>query len=422
MTVTLPRLLWLIVSAASYFILAYTVPRQQFGLLIGLLSGLFLGYAWAIRQNREDKEQARVDRFFFASALLFRLILLLAIPKLSDDFYRFIWDGRLLAHGFNPYLYVPSKLLGTSIADIAGLDERLFHHLNSPSYFTVYPALNQALFGLAAWLSPNNMFGTIVGLRVFILLSEIGTLWLMPKLLRQLNLNPNLALFYGLNPLVILELTGNLHFEGVMIFFGLLAVWWLTQGRWVASAWALALAIGTKLLPLILLPLIVRRLGWGRGLAYAALTAGLAIALFLPFASLDLIWNVFSSINLYFQKFEFNASAYYLIRAVGYRIKEYNIIGYAGLCFPLITTFSIVWIAFRWRGPSSGAQVLAILTIYFAFATTVHPWYITSLVAASVYTRFRYPLIWSALIPLSYFAYRTWPYHENLWLTAIQYS
>lgn len=412
------RIVWLILSAVFYIILAYAVPRHQFGLLIGLMAGLFLGYAWAIQ--RPGKEIT--SRFLFVSAILFRLLLLLAMPQLSDDVYRFVWDGRLLAHGYNPYLYLPSQLLHTPIAATCGLDDELFRQLNSPNYFTVYPPVNQALFGLAAWLSPASLLGNVIWLRIPIILAEIGSLWLLATLLRRLRMPPELALVYGLNPLVILELTGNLHFEAVMIFFTLLAAWLLINHRWAVSAGALALAIGTKLLPLLLLPLILRRLGWKKGVIYCLSTAVLTVALFAPFASLELVRNVFSSINLYFQKFEFNASIYYVLRAIGYWINGYNAIERIGLGLSVTTTLSILWIAFRWRRPSSAVQVVAILTLYLGFATTVHPWYLTTLVAASVFTGFRYPIIWSALIPLSYFTYYEKPYQENLWGTALEYS
>lgn len=411
------RTIWLIVSAALYLVLAYAVPRQQFDVLIGLLAGLFLAYSLMV-----TAPPVTIDRFLFSSAILFRLLLLFAMPALSDDVYRFVWDGRLLAHGTNPYLYLPADILNTDIATAVGLTNSLFRQLNSPSYYTVYPPLNQALFGLAARLSGGSLLWNVVWLRVPIVLSELGTMWLLVKLLRRLNRNPNVALLYGLNPLVVLELTGNVHFEAVMIFFTLLAVWLLVTGRLAASAGALGLAIGAKLLPLILLPLILRYLPWRNALFYCAIVGTLIIALFAPFASTALIRNVTSSIGLYFQKFEFNASVYYVIRAIDGWINGYSSVGIIGLGLSITAMLSILWIAFRWRRVSPAAQVLAILTIYFLFATTVHPWYITSLVAASVFTRFRYPVVWSALIALSYATYRTLPYSENLWFTALEYG
>lgn len=422
--VPVARFVWpiLIGSAVGYLILGYSVPRQHFSVLISLLSLLFLGYGLLVFKYLVASQPQPINRLLFGGAIGFRVLLLLVMPCFSDDVYRFIWDGRLLQHGFNPYLYLPSQVLYSPIGTAAGLDDALFRQLNSPNYFTVYPPVNQLFFGLAAWLSGGSVFWNAVWLRVPIILSEIGSLWLLVALLRGRHQNPNLALLYGLNPLVILELTGNLHFEAVMIFFTLLAAWCLLRGQMWTSAGAMGLAIGTKLLPLVLLPLVVRWLGWKKGIGYALLTGLLVVVQFAPFASLKLAHNVFASIDLYFQKFEFNASVYYILRTIGYWIKGYNTIESVGFWLSLTTMLSILWISFRWRNVSLPTQVLAVLTLYFAFATTVHPWYTTTVVASAVFTRYRYPLLWSALIPLSYSTYQARPYHENLWLTAVEYG
>lgn len=427
MTNTPIKIGWLVVSTGLSLLIGYGVPRDQFNLLITLYGLLFWGYwlrispLWRTPEAISDQP----DPFLFSAAVLFRLVLLVAMPLLSDDYARFIWDGRLLAHGYNPYLYLPSQLVGTPLAASAGLDKALFQSLNSPAYFTVYPPINQAFFGLAAWLSPTSVMGNVIGLRVPILAAEIGSLWLMVRLLRRAGKNPNLALLYGLNPLVILELTGNVHFEGIMIFCTLLAVWLFGSGRFAGSAGALALAIGTKLLPLLLLPIVIRHLGWKRGLRYATMTGLFTIGLFLPFASLELARNIFSSLNLYFQLFEFNASLHYLIRAVGYWVAGRNITVDASFWLFPVAVLGILGIAFGMRRSARSMvtnQVLLTLTFYFALATTIHPWYATTLVAATLFTGFRYPLVWSGLIWLSYATYHTVPYHENGWLTGLEYG
>ncbi len=423
MTRTPIRLGWLLVSAALYALLAYSIDRSQFTGLLGLYFLVFWGYSIRVRAISNLALTTSPDRFLLFSAVFFRVILLLAPPNLSDDYARFAWDGRLLAHGFNPYLYLPRSLLGTDMAQLANLNTDLFSRLNSPDYFTVYPPLNQAFFGVAAWLGSNNLPATVVWLRVPILLAEIGTIYLLPRLLKRIGQNPNYALIYTLNPLVILELTGNIHFEAVVIFFCVWAVWLLiiAPARFYGSAFIFSLAVATKMLPLIGLPLIIRYLGWRKGLIYSAIVGILTVSMFLPFASLELIQNVGSSINLYFQKFEFNASIYYLVREAGYWLKGYNVIQQVGPWLSLITLLGILWLAFGRAKLTLGTRLLLTLTLYFAMATTVHPWYITLMVMASVFTSFRYPLVWSALVWASYATYQREPYVENLWLTTAEY-
>lgn len=428
------RIGWLILSAGLFVLLGYGVARAEFPTLITLYGLVFWGYSrvmqpywtYTLRSANRTSENDNPDTFLFASAMLFRLVLLVATPSLSDDYARFVWDGRLLAHSYNPYLYLPSQLVSTPIATAAGLTDALFGVLNSPDYFTVYPPVNQFLFGLAGWLSPNSLTGAIIALRIPIILADTGILWLIVKLLRWLNQNPNLALLYGLNPLVILELTGNVHYEGVMTFFVLLAVWLLLQKQWIGSSVALTLGIGTKLLPLLFLPLLIRYLGWKRGLMYAALTLVFTAVLFLPFFSFELVRNIFSSLDLYFQRFEFNASVYYLIRAVGYWVFGFNIITGAGIGLFIGIAAGVLFIAFRpaldKTSPNFPVRLLLTLSLYWLLSTTVHPWYITTLVAATVFTPFRYPLLWSGIAVLSYAAYQTQPYHENYWLTGLEYG
>jgi len=401
----------ILLSFLLYLWQGYGLQRQQtlwlFASFLGLLVSAFL----LVKANEKTAWRA---------GWLFRLGLLAATPWLSDDYARFVWDGRLLSQGWNPYLYLPAALVGTPEGNHLGLTPQLYQLLNSPHYYTVYPPFNQALFGLSAWLSGGNLWGNIVWLRVWILLAEAVTAWLLPKLLKRLGKPSRLALAYWLHPLVILELTGNVHFEAVMVALGLLAAWLLVQNRLWASATAFALAVVTKLIPLVLGPLLIRELGWKRGLAYGLAGGGLIIGFFAPFVSAELIRNFGSSVDLYFQKFEFNASVYYLVRQLGYWLTGYNIIQTAGPLLSLLTLTGVVILAIRRLPPAE--TVLLTLSLYFAFATTVHPWYLTTLVAVSVLTNYRFPLVWAAGAFLSYATYRTTAYTENLWLTGLEYG
>ncbi|WP_375435798.1 hypothetical protein [uncultured Hymenobacter sp.] len=433
------HLLALLLSGLAYGALAYATPRAEFKQLLALLAVAFGLYAYLLGTHLPL-------RAGLVAALLLRLLWLPVLPNLSDDYHRFRWDGLLTAHGLNPFQYRPDELVSNSVkasvdpSDSTILQQSTFRQqlpakvnhqlatlypkLNSPHYYSVYPPVCQAAFGLASGLFPTTELGAVLVLRLVVLLAEAGTAALLLALLRAFGQPAHRALWYLLNPLVVVELTGNLHFEALMICFGLLALWLLVRGQRNWSAGALGLAVGTKLLPLLMLPLLIRRLGWQQFLRYSAVAGFVVLILFLPFISLDLLRNINRSLTLYFSKFEFNASVYYVLRSIGYHLTGYNEIALIGPGLARATAVLALWLAWRekpviWE--TLPRTLLFTLTIYYLFAIVVHPWYLAPLVALSVFTSYRYALVWSGMVGLSYAAYQTSAYLENLWLLALEY-
>jgi hypothetical protein len=61
------------------------------------------------------------------------------------------------------------------------------------------------------------------------------------------------------------------------------------------------------------------------------------------------------------------------------------------------------------------------ISFYYLLSTTVHPWYITTPLLLSVFTKYKFPIVWSLLVMLSYSAYGKEGFSENIWLVAIEY-
>ncbi|MFN4761799.1 mannosyltransferase [Gillisia sp. Q332] len=422
-------LLLVFIAALFYASFAYELVRTDFEKLISLYAALFF-LSWKLIQLEQKN-------FWFLAgvALLLRLVFFGAIPNLSQDFYRFIWDGRMLLSGWNPYIYLPESLLAQSNVPISQgnlLDEGM-GELSAGNY-TNYPPLNQLVFALAGLLAGKSILGSVIVMRIVIIAADIGVLYFGKKLLEKFELPGHQIFWYVLNPLVIIELTGNLHFEGVMAFFLVWSLYLLHSRKWILSAIAFAASVLLKLIPLLFLPLLFRyfvrnrndqeKLGLTRLIGYYFIVGIVVIIGFIPFMSSEFISSFSGSIGLWFQKFEFNASIYYVVRWIGFQVKGYNIIETAGKVLPLVTILVLAGLAF-FRKNSSLQQLISTMllgiTAYFFLSTTIHPWYLMIPLLLSVFTRFRYMFVWSFLIFLSYYAYSTPQFKENFWLIALEY-
>lgn len=409
--------LLLLVSVGFYIWLGYFTPRTEFYQLIFLFSILFSIYFFILKQKIDGK----LFKQILAFSVLFRLLLFLMVPNLSDDYFRFIWDGMFLANGENPYLILPQDYIKNPEALVSF---SLFENLNSPEYFTIYPPICQFVFAIGALLFQENILENILVMRLFLFLSEIGSIALIIKILNHFKLPKQQVLIYALNPLVIIELTGNLHFEALMVFFLVLSFYLFLKNKTFFSAVAFGFAVGVKLIPLVFLPLFFRRMNFKNYLFFCAIVGLSFVLLFLPFINQQLIENIFSSVELYFQSFEFNASIYYIIRWIGFETLGYNIIEMAGKILAISTLIFILIFAFLEKNPSKknlAKSMLFVLLIYYLLATTVHPWYICVLLLLSVFTNFRFAILWSFLVLLTYATYLTSAYVENLYLVALEY-
>jgi hypothetical protein len=407
----------LLLSGIAYYLLIYQTARDNFLQLISLFTFLFgvyfIGYKFF---------SATHFKFLVIAGVLFRVLLLFSVPNLSDDVYRFIWDGRLSSNGINPFSHLPTEIM--QMLPVTGITEELFAQLNSPGHYTIYPPVMQGFFWIAAKIFSMNVYGAIVLLKCIIVLFEIATFFLLIQLLKKLSLPKHLSLLYILNPLVITELIGNVHFDGVMIFFVLLAFLLLLKNNWSASAICLGLGVATKLLPVLFIPLLINKLGWKRGLLYSLITGATTLMLFAFVFDIATVQHLLNSVDLFIRKFEFNASIYYIVRYIGTLVKGYNIIAIAGPFLIVLSALIISIISFRnknigWQ--PFFTKTFFIVSTWLLFSTTVHPWYICLPIALAIFTSYRFAILWSFTATLSYAAYHTNPVKENLWLVAAGY-
>ncbi len=414
-------LLLVLLSMLCYYMFSYHLERTDFVKLLTLFAALFF---FCFKMIQFEKWNFK---FLLAAGILSRLVFLVAEPNLSQDFYRFIWDGELVQNFTNPYLNIPNTLISQPYLTISNADQ-LYKGMGSLSakHFSNYPPLNQLLFALAGVLGGKSILGSIIGLRGIVILADIGIVYFGRKLLKKLNRSPHLIFWYFLNPLIIIEITGNLHFEGVMLFFFVWSMYLLSVNKWQWAAVVLACSISVKLVPLLFLPLFLKHFSFKKSIFFYAIIGITSLLLFAPFYTSEFIHNYSKTIGLWFSNFEFNAGLYNGIKqiAIQFDAKPWELIKIYGKITPVLTVLIVFLFTFTRKNQDLQvllSSMLWVLTLYYFLSATVHPWYIIFLVTLSIFTTYRYALLWSATVVLSYFAYSQLDFKENLHLIGIEY-
>lgn len=409
-----------VVLLAGALLLLAQVPRENFGLTLLLFS---LAFGGMLGSYLLAGEQVDFKRLLLLGIIL-RGCLFFFEPNWSEDGARFLWDGELLRQGQNPYGLTPTQVQEQQ-GEESVLGAQLFQDLNSPNYYSVYPPLNQAFFWLGALAAQGSVAQGYLALRCLLLLGEISVFYLLWSLFVRFELPQKQILLYWFNPLVILEIVGNLHFEGLVLLFLLASLGSLSRQKlgWSGAFWGLA--IGMKLLPFVLAPAFLFWKGVRTSLQFWGMAAGVLVLAFLPLVYWNAWENFFQSLRLYQGKFEFNASLYYLFRAIGYELEGYNTIWYLTKVGMGCTLLGVVWISWK----RSNANLFEIPSVwvhlyllYFFFQPVVHPWYLLPGLGLSILSRQWTFLLWSFGAIFSYQAYSQNPVQEQTLFLGLEYG
>lgn len=391
--------------------LLFFVEQDQFYYIFLAYSVTFLGF-YGIIQNGLSLVG------ILTLIALTRIITLFSFPALSDDIYRYMWDGLQWTQGNNPFSYLPSQQVNAS-----AFEQMLIQRMNSPNYYSIYPPVLQLIFYIVADTFPPPLVRQVCFLKGIILFIEALGILATIFLLKKWNLPLKRIALYSLNPLIIVELLGNIHFEVIMIAFLAIAILCLSCKKHILGSIFLSLSILSKMTTLIILPFLFKKMNLPTFIKVASVTL---LSVILGFTLI--LWGSFEnfmmSLNLYFQKFEFNASIYFLFRYIGKSIIGYNPIYVVGPLLSIISAITIVFTALiqkKSKGIQNSMLYLLIgYTCYLLMSTTVHPWYLSTLLFISIFTQFRYIQIWSYLIILSYSLY-----HEDgglyYWCITLEY-
>lgn len=378
-----------------------------------ILTGYSLAFLGYILLYREDLSTGHI----LALAIVVRGVAFLDFPSLSDDIYRFYWDGRLLWNGINPFSMLPADV---DTDHISGIDLQLLTRLNSPKYFSIYPPISQLVYYLSSF---SSIGVAVFMIRMLLVLADLIAFRYIRLMFGDVSLD-KAAYLYVMNPLLIIEGVGNLHMEGMMATFILASIYYWSRSHDLKdvfkSAILMLLAIGVKLLPLMLLPYFVFRKK--KGITFIVIIGIGLMILFAPFIFNTYLPNFLDSVDLYFRKFEFNASVYYMLRWVGYQLSGYNLIQYIGPILGIGVLSINIWKARASDDGLSGLLHYAffVWTVYLMMSTTVHPWYLITPLALGIVISRHWFILWTYLVILSYSHYQ-YGYEENYALITMEY-
>lgn len=195
--------------------------------------------------------------------LLCRVILLGSTPVLSTDYYRFLWDGAVMAQGHNPWQYSPKAVLDhsnaaipASLTTMAQAHRTVMRNINHANLPTIYPPVGELAMALAAKFAPFSA----TALRGVYLLFDGAAAILIAMILRRLHRPMSWLLIYWWNPVLINAFYNEAHMDAMALAFVALFALMLVVKRPKSAAAALGLAIGAKFWPVVLAPLLLRPL------------------------------------------------------------------------------------------------------------------------------------------------------------------
>ena len=370
-----PLLMGVIMTGSFVAMLAWGRQVPVFFVLFGIASIAYLIAVWRC--------ECAPMAVIVIAGVAFRLIALFAAPALSDDIYRYVWDGRVQWAGVNPYRFAP---VAPELAHLR--DARIFPKINHPELPTIYPPGAQVAFWVGYGIS-----GGILGIKALLVCADLIAGWLLVRLLRHFNHRAQWVLIYLWHPLVVLEIAGNGHLESLGIVALLAALYFFVRGRDGIALIALGGAVLAKFFPVIFFPGFARWKGWRPTNWPALLIApGVVLLGYLPFA-----WTgapVFGSLGTYAQHWSFNSAAFdVLILLCGDGQIARGIIAALFLGVVLFLVYRRLPIL-HFAYLTAAAFVL--------LTPTLHAWYVAWLIPFLVF--FRHPawIVFSLLVVLSY--------------------
>ena len=381
-------------------------------ILIGILFFLAI-----ININRLPIKESWIAWIIF-TGLFARLILIPSSPILEDDFYRYMWDGAVTSNEYNPYVFSPQEVIEKKadvpekILKLAEESEGVIEKINHPKIKTIYPTLSQIIFGISYFLFPWS----VTGWKFLLLMGDLLLLFFLIRILRELKLPISFVAIYWLNPIVLHEFFNTAHYDLFAILFTAIAIYYYLKNEFVTSSITLALAVGFKLWPILIFPILLRKLvnhKWKLSSSILAFSLFMVV-IFIPVFRAGLDQN--QGLVKYASNWINNAAVYtLLVDSISLFTTTFKIYYVCADCVARWITIGIISVVLLLliRKPAKDNlnlvdKILLIIAVTFLISPTQFPWYLTWMILPLVFSPKFSLLMYSFLIPLYHLHY----FHE----------
>lgn len=390
-------------ALAGWAILAWW-SRRGAAVPLGLVLSV-LGLAWAATLVAIRRARAVSLRSICFWALLFRLAALAAVPVLEDDFYRYLWDGRVFATTGDPFGKPPSAWFADG--SLPAEAQWILSHINHPDLPTVYGPLCEWAFRLSYSIAPFAIWPW----KWMLLAADLACLaLLLPRV------TPANAVLLAWCPLLLFETGFNAHPESLGVLFLVASAILCERRRPWAAGVALAAAVSVKMTALVLVPLFLLAGGWPAAAAFLIAVS----ALYLPFP----LSGGVGALGVFAQGWEFNASVYSILTALA---------GSGAGKGLAIAGMASTYGAVLWKRLNLWSAGLLVWGAFFLLAPVVNPWYLLWMLpfagmALEATVAKRVTIAALAAVSLSYVCglHLGWPelgaYDHPWWLRPVEYG
>jgi len=361
---------------------------------------------WVLRSKTPDCSAESIRLVILISVIAYVTFLLQKAPTLSGDIYRYIWDGKLINYGISPYQYPPDA------SQLVKLRDSNWYLVENNNIISPYPPLLELLNALTYLVSP-----TVFAFKLLTVVFAIFTVLMLPFFLKKMGYDPRLSAIFAWNPIFILEFGSSAHDDTIAVFLVCASLYLFVEKRMTLSACVMALAVVSKLFPLLMVPLFVRR--WR--IRATILLSAIVIVFYVPFALLG--GSIFGPVSVYLFTSTpiFNGGAFAIFQNLFSWLGANNAITAARIVEYSIFVAVLAW--FLWkavRGNHDDVELMRyaaiLLSVYLAFSSTIQPWYLSWIFVPFVVLMPTWSwIIFSGTIFLTYLTFTQTPIAPGYW-------